>query len=51
MGDFGWLAVGLEEQPELSVVLMALPGAPLMDEHTDKPLRGLIAKGVAGTLF
>jgi predicted enzyme related to lactoylglutathione lyase len=51
LGSFRWLAVGPAEQPDVSVVLMALPGAPVMDQQTDKQLRDLIAKGFAGTLF
>jgi catechol 2,3-dioxygenase-like lactoylglutathione lyase family enzyme len=51
MGDFRWLAVGPAGQPEIAVVLMAIPGPPIMDEETGAQLRGLLAKGFAGTLF
>ena len=33
MGDFRWLTVGPVGQPDFSVVLMAIPGAPVMDEE------------------
>jgi len=51
LGDFRWLAVGPEGQPDISVVLMAVPGPPVMDEQTAKQVRDLTAKGFAGTLF
>ena len=34
MGDFRWLTVGPAGQPDFSVVLMAIPGAPVMDDGT-----------------
>ena len=51
MGNFRWLTVGPAEQPDFSVVLMAIPGAPVMDEETGKQVRDLMAKGFAGTVF
>jgi catechol 2,3-dioxygenase-like lactoylglutathione lyase family enzyme len=50
MGDFRWLAVGPVGQ-DFSVVLMAVPGAPVMDEDTRKQVLDLAAKGFAGTVF
>ena len=50
MGDFRWLAVGPVGQ-DFSVVLMAVPGAPVMDEDTRKQVLDLSAKGFAGTVF
>jgi predicted enzyme related to lactoylglutathione lyase len=50
-GDFRWLAVGPAAQPDISVVLMALPGPPVMDAQTAQQVRDLMAKGFAGTLF
>ena len=38
-------------QPTFAIVLMAIPGAPVMDQETTDQLRGLIAKGFAGTVF
>src|SRR5207248_7924346 len=51
MGDFRWLAVGPAGQPDISIVLMAIPGQPVMDAHTAQQVRELMAKGFAGTLF
>jgi uncharacterized glyoxalase superfamily protein PhnB len=51
MGGFRWLTVGPADQPDVSIVLMAIPGAPLMDDETHEQVRGLVAKGFAGTIF
>jgi catechol 2,3-dioxygenase-like lactoylglutathione lyase family enzyme len=51
LGDFRWLAVGPAGQPDISVVLMAIPGPPVMDTKTAQQVRDLMAKGFAGTLF
>jgi catechol 2,3-dioxygenase-like lactoylglutathione lyase family enzyme len=51
MGDFRWLAVGPAGQPDVSIVLMAIPGAPMIDAETADQLRTLMGKGFAGTLF
>ena len=51
MGDFRWLTVGPVGQPDVSIVLMAIPGAPVMDAETAEQVRTLMAKGFAGTVF
>ena len=51
MGDFRWLTVGPADQPEISVVLMAIPGPPVMDSDTADQVRDLMSKGFAGTVF
>jgi predicted enzyme related to lactoylglutathione lyase len=51
MGDFRWLTVGPASQPDFSVVLMAVPGQPVLDDETRKQVLDLSAKGFAGTLF
>jgi uncharacterized glyoxalase superfamily protein PhnB len=51
MGDFRWLAVGPVGQPDVSIVLMAIPGPPVMDAETADEVRSLVAKGFAGTVF
>jgi predicted enzyme related to lactoylglutathione lyase len=51
MGNFRWLTVGPAGQPDFSVVLMAIPGAPVMDAGTADQVRELMAKGFAGTAF
>ena len=51
MGDFRWLTVGPAGQPDIAIVLMAIPGPPVMDDATAEQVRGLMAKGFAGTVF
>jgi uncharacterized glyoxalase superfamily protein PhnB len=51
MGDFRWLAVGPAGQDDVAIVLMAIPGAPVMDAETAEQVRTLMAKGFAGTIF
>jgi predicted enzyme related to lactoylglutathione lyase len=51
MGDFRWLTVGPADQPDFAVVLMAVPGQPVLDDATRKDILDLSAKGFAGTLF
>ena len=51
LGNFRWLAVGPSAQPDIAVVLMAIPGPPVMDAETAKEVRTLMAKGFAGTIF
>jgi predicted enzyme related to lactoylglutathione lyase len=49
--DFRWLTVGPAGQPDVGIVLMAIPGAPVMDSDTAEQVRSLMAKGFAGTIF
>ena len=51
LGDFRWLAVGPAGQPDVSIVLMAIPGPPVMDAETAEDVRKLMGKGFAGTIF
>ena len=51
MGDFRWLTVGPAGQPDVAIVLMAIPGPPMIDAATDHQIRDLMAKGFAGTVF
>jgi catechol 2,3-dioxygenase-like lactoylglutathione lyase family enzyme len=51
MGDFRWLTVGPPDQPDIAIVLMAIPGPPVMDEGTADQVRELMGKGFAGTVF
>jgi uncharacterized glyoxalase superfamily protein PhnB len=51
LGDFRWLTVGPANQPDVSIVLMAIPGPPLMDSDTTEQVKNLMAKGFAGTIF
>ncbi len=49
--QFRWLTVGPPGQDDISIVLMAVPGEPVMDEATKKQVLDLTAKGFAGTVF
>ncbi len=51
MGNFRWLTVGPAGQPDISIVLMAIPGPPVFDAETAEQISTLMAKGVAGTVF
>ena len=51
LGDFRWLTVSPSDQPDVDVVLMAIPGPPVMDEATAAQVAALMAKGFAGGLF
>jgi catechol 2,3-dioxygenase-like lactoylglutathione lyase family enzyme len=51
LGDFRWLTVGPANQPDVSIVLMAIPGPPVMDAETAEQVRSLMSKGFAGTVF
>jgi predicted enzyme related to lactoylglutathione lyase len=51
MGNFRWLAVGPSGQPDISIVLMAIPDPPVMDAESAESVRDLMGKGFAGTIF
>lgn len=51
MGNFRWLTVGPVGQPDIAVVLMPVPGPPVLDPETSEQLKSLVAKGAAGGLF
>ena len=51
MGDFRWLTVGPPGQPEIDIVLMAIPGPPVLETDTVAQVQSLMAKGLAGTVF
>jgi len=51
LGNFRWLTVGPPRQPDISIVLMAIPGPPVMDPDTAEQVKALMAKGFAGTVF
>jgi catechol 2,3-dioxygenase-like lactoylglutathione lyase family enzyme len=51
LGNFRWLTVGPASQPDFAIVLMAIPGPPVLDEATADQVRSLMAKGFAGTVF
>jgi catechol 2,3-dioxygenase-like lactoylglutathione lyase family enzyme len=51
LGDFRWVTVGPPGDDGTSIVLMAIPGPPVMDEATAKQVKDLMGKGFAGTVF
>lgn len=50
MGNFRWLTVAPPGQ-DVTIVLMAIPGAPVLDEATAEQVKDLMGKGFAGTVF
>lgn len=51
LGNFRWLTVAPAGQPDIAITLMAVPGPPVMDAETAEQVRGVMAKGFAGTIF
>ena len=51
LGNFRWLTVGPAGTPDVSIVLMAIPGPPVMDTDTAGQVKDLMAKGFAGAIF
>lgn len=51
LGNFRWVTVGPVGQPDVSIVLMAIPGPPVMDSDTAEQVRDLMGKGFAGGVF
>ena len=49
--NFRWLTVGPPGQDYVSIVLMAIPGPPVMDDATRNQVSEVMAKGFAGTVF
>ena len=48
---FRWLTVGPPGQDDVSIVLMAIPSPPVMDDATRDQVREVMAKGFGGTAF
>lgn len=51
MDGFRWVTVGPPGQDDVAIVLMAIPGPPLVDDKTRAQIDELMAKGLAGTVF
>lgn len=51
LGNFRWLTVGPRGQDDVSIVQMALPGPPVLDDATKAEVLNVVAKGFAATLF
>jgi uncharacterized glyoxalase superfamily protein PhnB len=51
LGNFRWLTVAPPGQEDVAIVLMAIPGEPVMDSETAEQVKTLMGKGFAGTIF
>ena len=49
--NFRWLVVGPVGQDDIGLVLMPVPGPPMLDADASAELAELVAKGAGGTLF
>jgi catechol 2,3-dioxygenase-like lactoylglutathione lyase family enzyme len=49
--NFRWLVVGPPDQGDIGLVLMPVPGPPMLDAEASAALSELVAKGAGGTLF
>ncbi len=49
--SFRWLVVGPPGQDDVGLVLMPVPGPPMLDADSSAQLAALVAKGAGGTLF
>lgn len=49
--NFRWLVVGPRGQDDIGLVLMPIPGDPMLDATSSAQLAELVAKGAGGTLF
>ena len=49
--NFRWLCVGPVGQEDVGLVLMPVPGPPMLDSESSGQLAELVAKGAGGTLF
>jgi len=51
LGNFRWVTVGPTGQDGTAIVLMAIPGQPVMDDATRAQVQELMAKGFVTALF
>ena len=51
LGNFRWVTVGPRGQNGTAIVLMAVPGQPVMDDDTKAQVENLVARGFATGLF
>src|SRR5438270_183457 len=51
MGNFRWVTVAPPGSGDTAVVLMAIPGPPMMSAEVTEKVRELVALGFAGTVF
>jgi predicted enzyme related to lactoylglutathione lyase len=48
---FRWLVVGPADQADVGLVLMPIPGQPMLDGERSEQMAELVAMGAGGTLF
>ena len=51
LGGYRWLTVGPPDQADVSLLLNAIPGPPVLDAETSDQIRSLMAKGWAGNVL
>ena len=51
MGDFRWLTVGPPGQPDVELVLMAVPEPPVLTQAQTGVVRAAMSQGLAGPVF
>lgn len=51
MGDFRWLTVAPPGQDDVSIVLMAVPGPPMLTSSAQAEILDLVGKGFSATVF
>ena len=51
MGNYRWLTVGPPSQPDMSVLLNAIPGPPVLDATTAEQIRSVMSKGWGGNVL
>jgi predicted enzyme related to lactoylglutathione lyase len=51
LGGYRWLTVGPPNQPDVSMVLNAIPGPPVIDAATHDQIESLMAKGWAANVL
>src|SRR3954452_4851300 len=51
LGVFRWGTVAPPGEDAVSIVLMAIPGPPVMDPDSAEQVKDLLAKGFAGAVF
>lgn len=51
LGFFRWVTVGPKDSDGTAIVLMAIPGQPVMDDDTRALVKDLVARGFATALF
>jgi catechol 2,3-dioxygenase-like lactoylglutathione lyase family enzyme len=51
MPGFRWLTVGPKDQPDIEVVLMEIPGAPVFTDEQSRIVRTAMESGLIGAIF